>query len=1075
LEAGIPNDEALSGLRMLAYNYQLKSGDRDAQLALLKRYAPTLICGLTAVGNTKYDGEYWPEVGKAAQLLLSAADQSLFGTAFQSGLERFRLSRFETPQRYVGEILMHAGIPVPSLRGFLLTLQRRERDRPGLRGTDVCDWAASMTAKEAREGGKFDAPTWRFLSHGRDIAVDFVDRVLDVMDALSGTEALLLNALGQLPRATGVEIDRLIRAGELNVWSRRQTLRSKASAPRITYNDGGIRIKLPRLDAFEGQRVTWRFVSDGSVRLRNVDAWFPGDPVVDDHVEIDSPVISIGCSIEHSHYRWNLDVIDHASNLLVFERSTGELISPRSYLPRDRVLVALPNANDLDSSELIEYEPATADSPVLGDLGSPSGWTGWSVFEARLNGITRIRAKGCPSWRFVSTIARPTLAEPRTIPYLKTEARQEIYATSPSVTLPPTEQRNGEVRSEEWIVAVHDSTGACISEVVSRIGQQPMTVDPWINAPSPRNGVYEIRTRPSSGALGRRWAFPVAVIERCWATATPEFRRIDETGRLESAKVRVTLDGKHSTVGILAGEDGAHHVISRDGVRTPVIVQVDHMAIGCEIGGHRSKDGIAALDLDLEAIPASIINVKLQPGRKGTVELSRGQEVIQQDEIIANAAGRARVALGQFSASMTSNDAFEILLISEGQRVSRLATVRPQKLVESWSLAGHVLTLERVSQTLDLELLITIDSAPWRPPEKIRLEPGVDSTRLPDHVFGKGSFSAQARIFDPWNTEEMGLAPENRHSFSGLFVSQADGVEEQFIRFVVGIDPIPDTPEALKFSIRHYPSIALLPDEDRERVYDQVAHLSEVYRSQFADFIHSTTWTRQHHTRLLVEGSPATAPARKRPIYRETWQMSPYLGVLESIERRADPLLEDQIRSTLGESAWSILVAGKDPDARVGAFNRDVSLLAERPPALRHAIIQAAQVVPGRFLDRDQRVSHAMLLFEQREAPRLVSLIRRSRGIINEATELIAERYPNASFEPIAKLWTVPEWQALPPASLALAFMARLAARSSQEARYALEANRACFVDLAVCAPEFSEQCLVIAELWLQHWEMKGK
>lgn len=1070
MEASVPHDDSLRALRTLSKSYDRNRGFPERQELLLKRYSATVVCGLAAVGNLYYDGDFWPGVSQVLGTALTAADQRAFGQAFKFGLKNYRLSKFETPQTFVGEIMMHAGVPVASIKDLLITLANRDASRPGNRGVDICEWAGSLTRVEASIGKKFDAPTWRFLSFGREVAIDFVDRLLEVLDSIESTNGALDAALEKLPLATSDEIRRLLESGELNRNVVRKRHRKSGASPRITIGPGVIEMRLPVVEALQGSWIRWRFIHDGVSSVHEMEPWFPGDRVRDDRFQLGRPVKSVEAVVDDTPFSWKLEGFDTSSGLMVFDAHSSELVSTRSYLPKDRVYICVPNPEHQDPAKLIEFEPQPEISPILGERESPEGWEGWSVFEARLNGITRLRAIGCDRWRFVSTIARPTLIETKTIPCIKTETGERIFSAPPRVVLPPTEQFDGANRSRGWVVNVFDREGQRISGAIATVGLDPVEVDPWQEATRPLLGSYEIRIGLDSGALGKRWSFQVNVIERCWANADPPYRWFDERGNLGPVRVLLTIEGKHHRVGIPGASQNASYQLQHGDSVLPILVEVEHMSMRLQTRDARSNVLLSAANVEIEDASSTTLQLSLPSEQRASVELSNNEGLLQREPVVANAFGSARIALEKFSGCFSTTDAQTLELVIPGH-VARLITLRPRKVVNSWIFEEGVLKIERASPNLDLELIAWLDSAPWKTPVKIRLEPGASEIQLPESLLGRGDVSIQARIFDPWNGEETERSSENQMRISGLIASEAQSTEEHFIRFIAGVSQLPDTPEALEFGIEHYQSFSKLQPQAAEDVLSAVAAISEEHPRDIVDFTHGKSWNRASHTRFMVESSVFLAQARKKPVRSATWEASPFLGMLESMDRWKDPLLKDQVDLILGESGWEIFDGGRDCFSRAGSFGPNIGRLAEMPEDTRKRVVRALRVIPGRFLDEGQRVSHAMGLFEQRENPLLESTIRRSRMILDEVRHLMYTQ--GLPLTPIDALVTVPEWQALPPTALALAFLGRMSARGLPDANSLLKHNRRCLVDLAMCAPEYVEQCLVVSELWLKHWERK--
>ncbi|MBO4210529.1 hypothetical protein, partial [Micromonospora echinofusca] len=145
------------------------------------RYPACLVVGLVGIGAVGYaHGNYWSAVHELAP---GRVDQNLWGEAFRTNLDRFRLARFPgLPQVNVGEILIHGGVPAYCIADLLnLLLQRLARD-PGTSAEHFLAWA--LTPGRESRLTELDKPVQRFLTHGGDYAEDLVDRCIDLLHRL---------------------------------------------------------------------------------------------------------------------------------------------------------------------------------------------------------------------------------------------------------------------------------------------------------------------------------------------------------------------------------------------------------------------------------------------------------------------------------------------------------------------------------------------------------------------------------------------------------------------------------------------------------------------------------------------------------------------------------------------------------------------------------------------------------------------------------------------------------------------------------------------------------------------------
>jgi hypothetical protein len=181
MEAGL--DEALlDDLRSLLKHLCAR---RVPVEEMARRYPALFVTYLVAEGLFSYqDGNYWSHVLPC----ISGQNGSAAGEAFEEALLRLELERFDwlfSPRvAYwrVNKILAHGGIPIHSLdRFFSLVLADVERglsDATAMLATwRQSSWRLNLVTR----------PVKRFLLHGGPLAVDFLNRCIDlVVDVLSG-------------------------------------------------------------------------------------------------------------------------------------------------------------------------------------------------------------------------------------------------------------------------------------------------------------------------------------------------------------------------------------------------------------------------------------------------------------------------------------------------------------------------------------------------------------------------------------------------------------------------------------------------------------------------------------------------------------------------------------------------------------------------------------------------------------------------------------------------------------------------------------------------------------------------
>lgn len=1076
-EAAIDVDAAIAGLETLAS--KVFSLDAAANRnAMMKRYAPTALAGLTAVASAKYDeGTFWPRVGEVAGFGLTQLQQQLFSDTFRHGLDLLGLTRFDTPQRNLGEILMHAGIPVASIGDFMRVLQKRDAAAPDLTGVDFCAWARSMSRMAASTKG-MDAPTWRFLSSGGDVSADFVDRFLTVLDeSASGTAPSEL-ALDSLPSHIAEEVRRLLTTGAITRSGSRSRAREARLVPRLVYVDGMIQVHLPAFEERWRRDVTWQLTVAGESWTRGVAAPWPGDPVLITREPLTKPQLDVVVRLKEESVEWVVPVVDPAAPLLVFDPSTRAAVPFSAQLPKGRVWVAFPNEADREVQDAIECD---GDLIVLEQPDAPYGWDDWSFAMVDLTRVARIRARAADTatgyrWRYVNSVVRPALEDVPTIPFVRTLAGGRVLARRPRVVLPPgrMDPELG-IQTTTWTVTVFSAAGQVLSTHRVESSIEPTLFDPWSDGDARLVGEFDVQVQ---GPLGRGAVLDTIVAEEVTVTAEPEFRWFEPSGGLDLCSLTVVSPDGSEEVRLHPDVREQQVTLGRetDGPRVTVLTDVDHMWVSTISVVGASRAAIGPARIHRENLPTTELRLNTVPRAYGRVRAVAGGTEVQAIDVQANVTGIAKLNLAHFADTAEKHGVLNIHYEATG-RSTVLCMIRPKQLVSEIAVAAGDVSVAKNGESVPLELGVYMDFAPWRVPESFEIPIGVATVPAPASLQGRGPAWVSARVLDPWVIDSWPKYPstqdDNCHHVE-MSVTAAEGLEDAFIAWVAGEGALPDGPDALAFAIDIYGSLAAArTTRPRWELRQDIAERTREHGWEFVATARESGWSRTTHTRLLAEGWAATASASDRPLDRTTWTLSPLLGLLESLRidgaERLD--FDDLVASVLGDAAVSILTMGADPYASVGAFRHEVEILSTLPKAQVDEIFRAAAPVPGALLNADQRLIHARQLFDSRLDPITRDLARTSHGVLQRAHAVLQSELGERVRVPIGARSGSDGWPSLPCISISLSLLARRAARGSSAATETFERYRSRFGDLASAAPSFVEQDLVLAELWMTRWE----
>jgi hypothetical protein len=310
-------------------------------------------------GSRGFETRRWPD----------QSDGSAWGTAFIDALGRLGMPAFaELPLRYVGPILMHAGIPTYCLGDYFRLLLERRRQDPGTDAEGFLAWATALGSDQRLR--ELDVPARRFITFGNDYAHDVIDRCLDLLDRLEEPAPELDGIL--LP-ARIIDAARQETAeyqpgrGGARTPPPRESTRNR---PRIALDPygAGVQVILPAVgDAPDGV-ATWRVTADGDpVTVRSRAQWVgSAEAAPETAYSLPRPMRNVQVALLGWEHVSELTVIDPADPVLFFAED-GRRLPSILPLPPDHVWVLHPADRDL---------AVTGDLRVILRLPAPFGWEG---------------------------------------------------------------------------------------------------------------------------------------------------------------------------------------------------------------------------------------------------------------------------------------------------------------------------------------------------------------------------------------------------------------------------------------------------------------------------------------------------------------------------------------------------------------------------------------------------------------------------------------------------------------------------------------------------------------------------
>lgn len=1067
IEANAQPDVAAEALAVLGFNYGRLEGRAD-RARLLERYRAALVVGVCTTA-TKYDvGGMWPYLAEAFGEI-GQIDQQVISEAFRASLDHFRLSRFEFPRRNVDEILMHAGIPGQRMDEFIELLADRDARTPALDGAQFCAWLSSVPIATATNYHRLDTPTYRFLTHGREIAEDVVDRCLELLDAWREDSAKV--NVSAFPTVMQPDLLRALQElGEkVDTRTTRRRDRRVSTVPFVAYSrQQGVTVQLPSLEIIADQRIDWLIAFEGSVTRRTLEPPWPGDLVSIEHVPVTRPAREISLRAEPGNNEWTLRLVDPDDPLLVFDGTTGQLVPARSSLPQSDVLIAVPNPDAKTFDELVEIEGR---SPTLQLIEAPLGWGLWSFYSTSLNDVSRLRMSGAELWRSVSTVRRPAIQGVGPLPYLRASDGGTVWAAPPLVTLPGLDVDTAEGAVVPWTIGVLDLAR---SEEVLRqtweVGRQAVSVDLADTSLARAVGEFEISVK---GPLGRGVTRRFTIATGISVEADRDFRVMSPFGDgLVNAEVlikQVADDNDEFRVELDPTTTSAVHVLTRGLETLDVTTSIAAMSVTVQIGDELQPVSHGPVRLDVEDLHETTLRVSVgAPGAYELVGLNSG-ELLQT--VRANAVGASntvRFALAQLVDTFTAVGGGQLVLAYEGSRIP-VGHVRPRQLAQALEFDGADLVLRDCATDEPLELAIYPRYAPWVPPTTLTAING--RVPLPEILLGEGKGRAILRTRDPWVEQPWPADYPSRGA--NVFDLDLGEVRERdddemvgFRSWLARTGRCPSVagrlaPAIWLYTGRHLEKYRTPADTLRHELAAQIAlHRGEVPGA----FLEATV--SDAPVELFVAAELVKLPPGSYVFPDALWEISPLLAAMAS--DWTDMVTIDRAVRVLGEGARSILEGDGDSHSALGRFGDNELLISRWPDDRIEAVWRSVDPVPGRLLDPGTRQIAAKQLFDRRETMPLD--LKGMAHQLSQISDLLVRAVHPGTETLLAARRGSHGWTTTPELSLALALLARADARGHERVGEIYAHFKPMHEGLARVAPLMTEQDVILAELWLTRW-----
>jgi hypothetical protein len=1078
-EAEIPVEDSRHVASALGVVYARLIGRHTRGTRELARWPACTAGAMIGAAVSGYEaGTYWPALWKATRYTGSVQDQTVWGQAFTLAIERLNMPAFAgLPLRYLGPILMHAGIPAYCLGDyFRLLLDRRRRD-PGMDADSFIGWA-TLPGHESRLFG-LDVPARRFLNQGGEYAHDVVDRSLDLLERLGEPDPDLAGI--RLPAYVIQAARSEVEAGRLDLSVARRRAASgqvRHLRPRIGLDPfgEGVQVILPPVgDAPDGVAV-WRVTADGAVAtVQSRKLWVgTAEAAPQTSYPLSRPVRSVLISLGGRDLTTELQVVDPADPVLFFA-DDGRQIPGSLPLPPGQVWILHPEDHEL---------LATGEIGEVVEPAMPFGWEGWRLRLVTLDNAQDIRVREGRT-HSVHGHARPRLVLNEPVHGVTTPYGSPVYHLPPRLILPGTDET-----PITWSIEIRPAAGG--PHLLSKDIVGPAELDLGQHLPRPIIGAFEVTVR---GPLGRGMRRTIFIAERLAVSYQPTVRLISADGlRPNTARLAAAIGASVIPRELrFLSRELAHVVEYQSGSTSePLVVTPPHVSLLCPGAGVTTWTA-APLHLTTETFADAGLLVRVPDGTDpGDLEVWVGGTQIQDiPPGSQRSPGLVGYELARALDTITEHGRAE-LVISHSGTAMIAGTIRPRRLASGIELDGDQIRLLDYRHVDGLMAGVYLVFAPWRGVSVLPIfADGI--VVLPEEIRQTGPFRVLLRIEDLW-------IPSNWPSWPGpdSYICRAtgsprsdDAAEASLSRFVAGDMELPELVHPVRLWQLVHLAGSLVRSGARPDLAERCGEgLCRQPTAALLSLLDSGMESQSGVTALIASGVAAARPQAvdDRPLecpnddtadplpIGQLWSAFPaaaailtghWLTAAIGSESTFVTLVEDAL-AQCGDTIQALLDGENDPYAAVGRFGADAEQISNLSPEQVEALWHAAAVVPQALLDADTRMTAARQMFDARRTSELRQAAAQATSILNSAEWLIRQSdFPEllhqlASRRPLA---LSSRWLALPAISMGLALVARLAAHGDAACRQFEPGWRKLWAGMADHAPDLVAMDLVLAEL----------
>lgn len=732
-------------------------------------YLASLLIGLNFVASAESKpGELWPQICNALNNFENTgAHQQLITRLHRNALAKFGLQRFEHPLGRIGEIQIHAGIPIKSQQSFIERLTKAYKTEPDF-NAEVFNETVRSIPKASLQSKGFDAPTWDFINQAGAVADDFVAKCIDVLDDLQDGEYDENGGLG-LPKRIIEEIIRVVKAsGSMN----RATGGSRVSKPKVIWNSatGQIEAILPAMPEHQRSATVWAVEFAGVQKdfssaqtLPGLEARTLSVPLrtVTSNVNFKSSVFS--SDKEAALVRnWDVSLYTEELPLLIFQNDGGLDVQKGPLDPTVYKIVIPKSYKEVISRVAVDGQDSTRIIDAPFGWGDDSSGNSWMAMEVDLSDAKYLEvflgAKNQPSLlRPVSLLRKPQINQDTQSTGLFDAAGNQICFGLPSISVPES------IDGQPWTVELKDASSRLVSsELLNAVNGQLLP-----NTPSELDGIYDLNVSRGFGASARQ---KIAIVTGLKSDIGDKIRKFSNNAAGLEAVI-VSLQRNSVEEQFEFNNLDQAKIVERAFLSSNKIV-IRPPAEKFELLNSeslKSSDWITPTKSHIEDLENLQFYAQLDD--------SRGSELVAlwpDKHVMAISPKEShpnlRFNLGEFIETASSKGAFEIYLKTGAGRSLLAGHCFPKRMFTShkFDAEARTLDLDFIGGNLpaDLDICFYVSRAPWIAPIALPLES--KSITIPEAAQGFGDVFFSVAIRNPWVANNFPSIPDRDGSNTGL-------------------------------------------------------------------------------------------------------------------------------------------------------------------------------------------------------------------------------------------------------------------------------------------------------------------